>query len=263
MTATDATSDAADPPADFGPLEGNPSESAKPRKSTNAVVAGRVEEILRIRLDGAAFADIRDYAGQNGWGLSDSQLKKLIRKSDELLKERDDRSRARAIRLHVARRESLYARSVAAADYRTALAVLADDAKLRGLYLDEKALKANRQEQQRLEAEMAEIMDILREHGLPPRNRYVEMLNGLSVEDRAELARTLRKAGYNPGPIPNPPDPFVGRLLDRYGYPPADTPPAGDAKGAADPERPGADGRNAVPRGGRAEKDGSDWTEQN
>ena len=196
--------------------------------------------------------------------MSDSQLKKLIQKSDELLKERDDRSRARAIRLHVARRESLYARSVAAADYRTALAVLADDAKLRGLYLDEKVLRADRQDRRRLEAEMAEIMDILREHGLPPKDRYVEILNGLSVEDRAELARTLRKAGYNPGPIPDPPDPPIDRILDRYGYPPADTPPSRDAKAGDDRERPEADGRNAVPRAaGEQKKTGPDWTEQN
>lgn len=138
MTATDATSDADDPPADFEPAEEKPSASTKPRKSTNAVVAQRVEEILRIRLDGAAFADIRDCAVQNGWGLSDSQLKKLIQKSDALLKERHERGVSRTFRLHIARRESLYARSAASADFRTALAVLSDMAKVEGLYFGEK-----------------------------------------------------------------------------------------------------------------------------
>ena len=63
-------------------------------------------------------------------------MKKPIRKSDELPKELREWSRTRAIRSHVARREGLYARAVASADYRTALAVLAA-AKLRGLYFDE------------------------------------------------------------------------------------------------------------------------------
>jgi hypothetical protein len=36
--------------------------------------------------------------------------------------------------LHFARRDSLYARAINAADYRTALAVLSDTAKLQGLY---------------------------------------------------------------------------------------------------------------------------------
>jgi hypothetical protein len=43
-------------------------------------------------------------------------------------------TRKQRLRVHVARRKSLYARAVNAADYRTALAVLADLAKLEGLY---------------------------------------------------------------------------------------------------------------------------------
>jgi hypothetical protein len=37
---------------------------------------------------------------------------------------------------HLAQRQALYARALNAADHRTALAVLADEAKLRGLYPD-------------------------------------------------------------------------------------------------------------------------------
>ena len=113
----------------------------KPKKSTEAEVSRRVEEVLRIRIDGAAFADIREYAGEKGWGVSDSMLRKYIEKANGLLKERTERSRSHLLRLHLARREALYSRAVASADCRTALAVLADDAKLRGLYEDRRDLE--------------------------------------------------------------------------------------------------------------------------
>ena len=112
------------------------SEGEKPKKATNAVIAGRVEEILRLRIDGAMFHDIRDYADHpdRNWQLSDSQLKRYIQRSDELLRQRIEKSRGRSTRLHLARREALYARALQAADFRTALAVLQDLAKLRDLY---------------------------------------------------------------------------------------------------------------------------------
>jgi len=108
----------------------------KPAKSTNAIVSQRVEEILRLRIDGANFANIRDFANQpeQAWGVSDSQLKRYIQKSDELLRERTERGRGKITRIHLARRETLFARAVQLADIRTALAVLDSDAKLRGLY---------------------------------------------------------------------------------------------------------------------------------
>ncbi len=110
---------------------------AKP-KSDNTTVAARVEEILRIRLDGAQFHDIVQYVTEKGWDITERHVRNYIRKADNLLVERHDRNRKRAIAQHHARRESLYARSVNAADYRTALAVLADLAKIRGLYAPDK-----------------------------------------------------------------------------------------------------------------------------
>src|SRR5688572_29506044 len=106
----------------------------KKPKSEAAEVARRVEQVLRLRLDGAQFHDVVQYAAENGWGLRERQVRTYIRRADDLLAERQDNSRRRAIARHVARREALFARALAAADYRTALAVLADLAKLRGLY---------------------------------------------------------------------------------------------------------------------------------
>ena len=103
-------------------------------KADNTTVLQRVEEVLRIRLDGAQFHDIREYAVEKAWGVSDTQLRRYIQKADELLVERQDRSRKKVVARHLAQRQALYARAVNGADYRTALAVLSDEARLRGLY---------------------------------------------------------------------------------------------------------------------------------
>src|SRR5688500_8500806 len=107
-------------------------------KADNAEVLRRVEEVLRIRLDGAQFHDIVQYAAEKGWGLKDRQIRTYIRRADALLVERQDTSRKRVIARHLAQRQALYARAVNAADYRTALAILADEAKLRGLYASDR-----------------------------------------------------------------------------------------------------------------------------
>jgi hypothetical protein len=108
-------------------------EKKKP-KAESAEVAGRVEEMLRIRLDGAQFHDVVQYAAEKGWNLQERQIRTYIRRADALLVERRDKSRTQVIARHLAQRQALYARAVNAADYRTALAILDSDAKLRGLY---------------------------------------------------------------------------------------------------------------------------------
>ena len=45
----------------------------RPAKATNAEIALRVEEVLRIRLDGAQFHDIVQYAAEKEWGLKERQ----------------------------------------------------------------------------------------------------------------------------------------------------------------------------------------------
>jgi hypothetical protein len=105
-------------------------------KASRPELADRVAEVLRIRLDGAAFHDLIDYAHEKGWNVSERQLWRYVHKADELFAERRERSRRRLVALHQARREALYARAVNAADYRTALAILADLARLQKLYFD-------------------------------------------------------------------------------------------------------------------------------
>lgn len=110
-------------------------------KSEAVEVARRVGEVLRIRLGGAQFHDVVHYASENGWGVTDRQVRTYVRRADDLLVERQDRGRRRVVARHLAQRQALYARAVNAADYRTALAILADEAKLRGLYASDKELR--------------------------------------------------------------------------------------------------------------------------
>ena len=110
-------------------------------KSTKTELAARVDEMLRIRLDGAQFHDIVQYASEKGWGVTERQLWTYVRRADDLLVERQERKRRRVVARHLAQREALYARAVNAADYRTALAVLNDSARLQGLYMSDRDLK--------------------------------------------------------------------------------------------------------------------------
>jgi hypothetical protein len=112
-----------------------PDAAAKAKKKSDAAeVARRVGEVLRIRLDGAQLHDTVHYASENGWNVSDRQVATYIRRADELLVERQDKSRKRVIARRLSQREALFARALNAADYRTALAVLADLDKLQGHY---------------------------------------------------------------------------------------------------------------------------------
>jgi hypothetical protein len=110
------------------------------KKAETAEVALRVEEVLRIRLDGAQYHDVVQFAAEKKWDLKERQIREYMRRADELLVDRQDKSRKKVIARHLAQRQALYARAVNAADYRTALAILDSDAKLRGLY-PEKELK--------------------------------------------------------------------------------------------------------------------------
>ncbi len=111
--------------------------------ATDAQVNGRVEEVLRIRLDGAELWDIREYVREKVekkdpvWGehmLSDSQLYRYIRRANAMIAESCKPSRKRVVQRHLAQRRALFGRCINSGDYRTALAVLRDEAELLLLY---------------------------------------------------------------------------------------------------------------------------------
>ena len=115
--------------------------------ATKAQVRARAEEVLRIRLDGAQFWDVREYVRENepkagsSWfladgakPLSDGQLWRYIAKADALIAESCRASRKKLIRRHLAQRRNLYAKAVTSNDLRTALACVQDEAALLDLY---------------------------------------------------------------------------------------------------------------------------------
>jgi hypothetical protein len=125
-------------------------------KASKATVQARVEEVLRIRLDGAEFWDVREYAREKeqepgtawtlpegGKPLSDGQLWRYIARADRLMAESCRASRKKLLRRHQTQRRNLYAKAVSAGDYRTALAVLRDEAELQGLYPPRKVAPTN------------------------------------------------------------------------------------------------------------------------
>jgi hypothetical protein len=105
-------------------------------KSTKVEVRKRVEEVFKLRLGGAEFADIREYAAapEQAWGVSDTQLWRYVRAADALVQERFDAKAGHLLARHLLQRHTLYAHALGAGDFRTALAVLQDEAKLEGLY---------------------------------------------------------------------------------------------------------------------------------
>jgi hypothetical protein len=105
-------------------------------RSTKAEVAKRVLEVFKLRLGGAEFADLREFADapEQAWGVSDTQLRRYIAASDALCKEHFDAEADHLLNRHLLQRRTLYAHAMGAGDFRTALAVLQDEAKLEGLY---------------------------------------------------------------------------------------------------------------------------------
>jgi hypothetical protein len=111
-------------------------EPAHPGKSDKETIRKRVDDVLRIMLDGAGFQDIVHYAAENGWNVGQRQLRNYVRRAHQEIERGTEKSRKKLFLFHVARRENLYARAVNIGDYRTALAVLHDLALLQGLYPD-------------------------------------------------------------------------------------------------------------------------------
>jgi hypothetical protein len=101
--------------------------------------------VFKLRLGGAEFADIREYARapEQSWNVSDSQLWRYIAAADQLVKERFDARAEYLLQRHLLQRRTLYAHAMGAGDFRTALAILQDEAKLEGLYPPTKIAPTN------------------------------------------------------------------------------------------------------------------------
>jgi hypothetical protein len=117
------------------------------KHADKALAARRVDDILRIRLDGAQWWDVREFVREkekeqgSAWfvaegeeALSDSQIRRYQTRADTLMMRSHERSRKKLFRRHLAQRRNLFARAVRTGDTATALRVLQDEAELCGLY---------------------------------------------------------------------------------------------------------------------------------
>jgi len=106
------------------------------KKQTDTTVDQRIEHVVRLRLGNATLADIRQFAAQpeQCWRVCDRQLKRYIRKADELILASFNEDRERLLREHVVRRDHLYRVAMQQGNVRDALAVLKDLDELMGLY---------------------------------------------------------------------------------------------------------------------------------
>lgn len=103
-------------------------------KSNKATMNNRVQEVLRLTLAGGEFAEIQQYAAQQGWNVEKRQLRRYLELAYQELGETAQRDRQHLIGRHLLQRRALYARCLKANDIRTALQVLKDEAALLGLY---------------------------------------------------------------------------------------------------------------------------------
>lgn len=133
-------------------------KTVKADKADNALALKRVDDILRIRLDGARFWDVREFVRENesdpksNWfvpegakPLEDKTIRNYMTRADALMLTTSARSRQKLKNRHLNQRRHIYAKAMTSGDYRTALAALQDEAKLLGLYpesgIDEAAVK--------------------------------------------------------------------------------------------------------------------------
>jgi hypothetical protein len=145
-------------------------------RATDPIIRQRREDVLRMRLDGAEGWDVRQYvaeqekAGRPPWKvedggkpLSERQIRRYVEAADKLIEESCRTSRKKALRRHLAQRRMLFARAVSKGDERVALAVLADLARLQGLYPSED--EALRREAEALRKQLVQLKEARRESG--------------------------------------------------------------------------------------------------
>jgi hypothetical protein len=105
-------------------------------KSNKATVLQRVNDVGRLILAGAEFAEIRQYASDQGWQVSQRQIRRYMERCYKRLAQATERNQSELLGRHLMQRRAIYARSLKSNDLRTALQVLRDEAALEGLYPD-------------------------------------------------------------------------------------------------------------------------------
>jgi hypothetical protein len=107
-------------------------------KSNRTTVLHRVQEIYQLLLAGAEFADIRQYASERNWNVSERQIQRYIERAYQRFEQQSHRNRKQLWGRHLMQRRAIYARCMKSGDLRTALHVLKDEASLQGIYPETK-----------------------------------------------------------------------------------------------------------------------------
>jgi hypothetical protein len=102
-------------------------------RASKATVAQRVEQVLQIVLLGGELADLRNYATEKKWHVSDSQLYRYQQRAMELCVAQRERDREKLFARMTLQLRAIYARAMEGGDLRVARAVLRDEADLFGL----------------------------------------------------------------------------------------------------------------------------------
>jgi hypothetical protein len=103
-------------------------------RSNQLKLKRRVQEVMQLILAGAEYHDVRQYAAEHDWGVSERQTRRYIAAAYRRIAEVMDREREEIFARHLMQRRALYARCLKANDLRAALGVLRDEAELHGLY---------------------------------------------------------------------------------------------------------------------------------
>ncbi len=120
----------------------------KKKVADKACVERRIDELLRIKLDGAEFSDVREYVRQkeieagSNWFLedghkpySDKMLRNYITRVHKIMFSGLPNVRSKIITEHRAKVRNLYARAVTTGDLSTALRALHEEGLILGLYI--------------------------------------------------------------------------------------------------------------------------------
>src|SRR5438270_11848700 len=88
----------------------------------------RVHAILKLRLGGAEFPDICEWAAapEQNWNVSERQLWRYIQQADALCEKYFESKATHLLGRHLLQRRQLYAHALGAGDFGTALRVLQD-----------------------------------------------------------------------------------------------------------------------------------------
>lgn len=157
-------------------------------KSTKAEMAARLREVTKLLLAGAEFAEIRQFASERQWDVSDRSIRRYMEAAYKRMADASRRDERQLLGRHLMQRRALYGRCLKQGDHRTALAVLKDEADLQGVYPPTKVAPATPDGQQPYPGPQGPV--------LTRRERLVRLLKAEKSGDRTELRLLQQTTQY-------------------------------------------------------------------